>query len=159
MTSKDVKLLNEALEIEYEAISVYEAAISTGLFSEEVAKTAHAFQSHHGHHASKLKEAIHKLGGEPVKILPKEEYIKKVPEDKLKSQEGLLSYALKLEKIATIAFLQQVPELDDRYLGQVAASISGDEAMHWSVLRHALGLNPVPVSFIPVSLDEPIEGE
>jgi hypothetical protein len=33
-------------------------------------------------------------------------------------------------------------------LAGLAASIVGVEAMHWAVLRNALGEDPVPVSFI-----------
>ena len=32
--------------------------------------------------------------------------------------------------------------------GRVAASILGDEAMHWAVLRNALGEPPVPAAFM-----------
>ncbi len=33
-------------------------------------------------------------------------------------------------------------------LAKYAASILGDEAMHWAILRNALGENPVPAAFI-----------
>jgi hypothetical protein len=36
----------------------------------------------------------------------------------------------------------------DRNLAQVAASILGDEAMHWAVLRQVLGESPVPSAFM-----------
>jgi hypothetical protein len=46
------------------------------------------------------------------------------------------------------AYLAAVPTLADRELARAAASILGDEAMHWAVLRHALGENPVPAAFV-----------
>jgi hypothetical protein len=36
----------------------------------------------------------------------------------------------------------------DKDLAKAAASILGDETMHWAVLRNALGENPVPGAFI-----------
>ena len=46
------------------------------------------------------------------------------------------------------AYLGAVPILVDRELARVAASILGDEAMHWAVLRQSLGQNPVPTAFL-----------
>ncbi len=46
------------------------------------------------------------------------------------------------------AYLGAVPVFGDRSLAQVAASILGDEAMHWAVLRQALGEQPVPSAFM-----------
>jgi hypothetical protein len=41
-----------------------------------------------------------------------------------------------------------VPKFDDRELSRAAATILGDEAMHWAVLRNALGEAPVPAAFV-----------
>jgi hypothetical protein len=41
-----------------------------------------------------------------------------------------------------------VPLLGDRDLAKAVASILGDEAMHWAILRQTLGENPVPEPFI-----------
>lgn len=71
----------------------------------------------------------------------------------------MIKFAIKLEREAAILMLQAVGELEDRKLAMTAASISGDEAMHWAVLRQAIGLFPVPVSFIPFSLEEKYEVE
>ena len=35
-----------------------------------------------------------------------------------------------------------------KFLAKAAGSILGDEAMHWAVLRQALGENPVPEAFV-----------
>jgi len=154
MENNDVKLLNVALGLEQFAIAAYEIAAGTGLLSEETIKTAKLFQSHHGHHVAKLRETIEKLGGEPVKALSKEEYLKQMPIEKLADQEVIVRYALSLEKKATIAYLGTVKEFENREIAQATASISGDEAMHWAALRQALGMIPVHISFIPLSEDE-----
>ncbi len=56
--------------------------------------------------------------------------------------------AAELERGAVSAYLSAVPMFDDRELAGAAASILGDEAMHWTVLRNALGENPVPHAFV-----------
>ncbi|MGH6625639.1 MAG: sigma-70 family RNA polymerase sigma factor [Burkholderiaceae bacterium] len=40
------------------------------------------------------------------------------------------------------------PLFGNRELAKAAASILGDEAMHWAVLRQALGETPVPSAFV-----------
>ncbi|HKB84390.1 MAG TPA: ferritin-like domain-containing protein, partial [Burkholderiales bacterium] len=35
-----------------------------------------------------------------------------------------------------------------RDLSRAAASILGDEAMHWAILRQVLGEDPVPAAFV-----------
>ena len=41
-----------------------------------------------------------------------------------------------------------MPLFGERELAKAAASILGDEAMHWAVLRYALGEDPVPDAFV-----------
>ena len=45
-------------------------------------------------------------------------------------------------------YLGAVPVFDNRDLAKAAASILGDEAMHWAILRNALGDAPVPAAFM-----------
>ena len=60
----------------------------------------------------------------------------------------MLRFAAGLEKGAVSAYLGAVPLFAERELAKAAASILGDEAMHWAVLRQALGENPVPGAFV-----------
>ena len=53
-----------------------------------------------------------------------------------------------LEKGAVSAYLGAVPVFANRDLAKAAASILGDEAMHWAILRNALGEAPVPSAFV-----------
>jgi hypothetical protein len=46
------------------------------------------------------------------------------------------------------AYLGAVPVFGNRDLAKAAASILGDEAMHWAILRNALGETPVPAAFV-----------
>lgn len=148
-SNKDIDILNKGLEAERFAIAAYEIAAGTGLLSEGVIEVAKTFQSHHGQHAHKLHETIISLGGEPVKALPQEEYAKKMPPG-LIEERAIIHYALTLEKGAAITYLNVIPEIENSKIAQAAASILGDEAMHWATLRNALGLSPVHISFIPL---------
>ena len=56
--------------------------------------------------------------------------------------------AARLEQGAVSAYLGAVPLFGHRDLSKAAASILGDEAMHWAVLRQALGEAPVPSAFV-----------
>ena len=60
----------------------------------------------------------------------------------------MLKFAASLERGAVSAYLGAVPLFGNRDLAQAAASILGDEAMHWAVLRQALGEAPVPAAFM-----------
>ncbi|MDF3074440.1 MAG: hypothetical protein K0S54_2107 [Alphaproteobacteria bacterium] len=142
--NNDVAILNAALGAEQEAIAAYQLGAASGLLQKPVLDLAVQFQGHHKEHASALATTVKKLGGTPVEA--KKTY--SFPTQKLKSQEDVLAFAAELEKGAVSAYLGAVPILTDRELARVAASILGDEAMHWAVLRQALGQNPVPTAFL-----------
>ena len=142
--NNDVVILNAALGAEQEAIAAYQLGATSGLLQKPLLDLAVQFQGHHKEHAAALAATVTKLGGTPVEA-PKSYSF---PTQKLKSQADVLAFAAELEKGAVSAYLGAVPILTDRDLAKVAASILGDEAMHWAVLRHALGQNPVPTAFL-----------
>lgn len=143
-TNNDVTILNSALGAEQQAIAAYQLGAESGLLQKPVLDLAVQFQGHHKQHAEALAKTVQKLGGTPV--VPPRSY--SFPKDKLKTQNDVLAFAASLEKGAVSAYLGAVPILKDRELARVAASILGDEAMHWAVLRQALGQNPVPDAFV-----------
>jgi rubrerythrin len=140
----DLRILNTALGAEREAIAAYQLGAESGLLGSDVRKLAIGFQSHHKAHADALAATVRKLGG-AVAAEPADYAF---PVDKLQSQNDVLQFAAGLEKGAVSAYLGAVPLFADRQLAQVAASILGDEAMHWAVLRQALGQTPVPAAFM-----------
>ena len=91
-----------------------------------------------------LSRTISQLGGKPVEGKAKYAF----PTEKLKSQADVLRFAASLEKGAVTAYLGAVPAFGNRDLAKAAASILGDEAMHWAVLRQAVGEAPVPSAFV-----------
>ena len=140
----DARILNSALGAELEAIAAYQVGAESGLLQKPVLDLAVTFQSHHKEHAEVLAKTIAKLGGTPVSAKSKYTF----PTDTLKTQNDVLRFAANLEKGAVSAYLGAVPSFKDRELSKAAASILGDEAMHWAVLRQAVGEEPVPAAFV-----------
>ena len=140
----DVRILNTALGAELEAIAAYQVGAGSGLLQKPVLDLAVTFQGHHKEHAEVLAKTIEKLGGKAVKA--KDKYI--FPVETLKTQADVLRFAATLEKGAVSAYLGAVPVFGNRDLAKAAASILGDEAMHWAILRNAVGEIPVPAAFM-----------
>ena len=143
-TSADVRILNTALGAELEAIAAYQVGAESGLLQKPVLDLALTFQGHHKEHADLLSKTIATLGGKPVAAKAKYTF----PTDTLKTQADVLRFAATLEKGAVSAYLGAVPVFGNKDLAKAAASILGDEAMHWAILRNALGEAPVPSAFM-----------
>lgn len=140
----DLRILNTALGAELEAIAAYQVGAESGLLLKPVLELAVTFQGHHKQHAELLSKTISKLGGRPVSA--KEKYV--FPVETLKSQADVLRFAAALEKGAVSAYLGAIPIFGNRDLAKAAGSILGDEAMHWAILRNAVGDTPVPDAFV-----------
>jgi rubrerythrin len=142
--AEDLKILNGALAAEHQGIAAYEVGAKSGLLQKPVLDLAVQFQGHHKAHADLLTATIKQIGGQPVAARSQYDF----PVDQLKTQADVLRFAAGLEQGAVSAYLAAVPAFDNRDLAKAAASILGDEAMHWAVLRNALGDNPVPAAFV-----------
>jgi len=140
----DVAILNSALAAELEAIAAYGVGAGSGLLKGPVLQLATTFQGHHKQHADVLAGTVKKLGGTPNAAKANYSF----PVETLKTQTDVLRFAAGLEKGAVSAYLGAVPLFKDRELAKAAASILGDEAMHWAVLRQAIGEEPVPAAFV-----------
>jgi rubrerythrin len=142
--AQDVQILNTALGAELEAIAAYQLGAESKLLQADVLELALSFQGHHKEHADLLAKTVAKLGGNAVQAKPRYSF----PVDQLRSQADVLRFAAGLEQGAVSAYLGAVPLFGNRDLAKAAASILGDEAMHWAVLRQALGQAPVPTAFV-----------
>jgi len=140
----DLTILNTALGAEFQAIAAYQVGAESGLLEKSVLDLAVTFQGHHRQHAAVLADTIAKLGGKAVAAKAKYEF----PVASLKVQADVLRFAAGLEKDAVSAYLGAIPQFANRDLAKAAGSILGDEAMHWAVLRYALGEAPVPSAFV-----------
>ena len=145
---KDLELLNGSLNGEYFGIAAYQAALESGLLTEGVKPVALKFQSDHKAHAGRYRKEILDLKGTPIETKTWAQYAAAYPPPPLKTQEDVLRYAATLESGSASATLATVARFSSPRLAGLAASIVGVEAMHWAVLRNALGEDPVPVSFI-----------
>ncbi len=142
---QDTQILNTALGAELEAIAAYQLGAESKLLQKPALDLALTFQSHLQGTCRGACQDDPKLGGcKPV--LAKSNY--SFPGDKLKSQADVLRFAAGLEQGAVSAYLGAVPLFSERDLAKAAASILGDEAMHWAVLRQAVGEAPVPAAFM-----------
>ena len=140
----DARILNTALGAELEAIAAYQVGAESQLLEKPVLALAVSFQGHHKQHAELLAKTVEKLGGKPVAAKSKYDF----PVAQLKAQADVLKFAAQLEQGAVSAYLGAVPLFGNRDLAKAAASILGDEAMHWAVLRQALGQVAVPSAFM-----------
>jgi rubrerythrin len=138
----DVRILTNALAAEREAVAAYRFAGASGLLAPSMHELALHFGSQHQQHADALVKAIVQLGGTPRPAAKKFEF------PALTSEAEWLRFAAGLEQGAVSAYLGAVPAFASRDLAQAAASILGDEAMHWALLRHALGEPPAPAAFV-----------
>ena len=143
-TAGDAQILNTALGAELEAIAAYQLGAESKLLQKPALDLALTFQGHHKEHADLLAKTVEKLGGKPVAAKAKYNF----PVEQLKSQADVLKFAAKLEQGAVSAYLGAVPLFGNRDLAKAAASILGDEAMHWATLRQALGEVPVPSAYV-----------
>ena len=141
---QDVRILNTALGAEHEAVAAYQVGAESGLLEKAALDLAVQFQGQHKEHVELLAKTVAKLGGDPVAA--KATYA--FPVEKLGTQADVLRFAAGLEKGAVSAYLGAIPILGSGDLARAAASILGDEAMHWAVLRYVLGENPVPHAFV-----------
>lgn len=140
----DIVILNGALAAELQAIAAYGVGAGSGLLKADALKLAQTFRGHHQQHADVLRGAVSRLGGTPATAKDKYDF----PVEKLKTDIDVLRFAASLESGAVSAYLAAVPMFGDRDLAKAAASILGDEAMHWAVLRQAVGDEPVPAAFV-----------
>jgi rubrerythrin len=140
---QDIRILNTAISAEHEAVAAYQLGAESGLLVPDVVKIALKFQGHHKEHIDALSAAVLKLGGHAASAKANYNF----PVSKLKKQQDVLEFAAGLERGAVSAYAGAIPVFDNRDLSAAAASILADEAMHWAVLRHALGLDAVPGAF------------
>jgi hypothetical protein len=140
----DIDILNAAIAAEHNAIAAYGVGAGSGLLKGGVLTLATTFQGHHKQHVDVLSGVVTKLGGKPAAAKASYSF----PVETLKTQNDVLRFAANLEKGAVSAYLGAVPKFGDHELAKAAASILGDEAMHWAILRQAVGDDPVPAAFV-----------
>jgi rubrerythrin len=158
--ANDIKILNNALYYEHQAIWAYGFA-ATKLTQSNVGKAvlaiALANQSDHKAHRDTLASVVKQLGGTPVGA--KSEYLDTVKpylekgEGNLDSDVNIAKLALALEVDAAIAYTTEVAKLKTPALITAGASIGSTEASHATAIRYAfktlgVDLKVVPAAFV-----------
>ncbi|MEO8037179.1 MAG: ferritin-like domain-containing protein [Betaproteobacteria bacterium] len=139
-----MKILNGALRGEHQIVAGYQIGAERGLLQKSLTDMAVQFHGHHKAHVDLLMNSVKHLGGTPESAPQKFDF----PVDQMKSATDVLRFFAALEQSAVSAYLKAVPAFDNSDLAKAAASILGTDAMHWAVLRQALGDNPVPAAFV-----------
>lgn len=156
----DVKILNNALYYEHQAIWAYGFAagkLTDGEVGKAVLALALRNQADHKQHRDILAAAITSLGGTSVKTKSNYDlssYIKK-GEGNIDSDVNIAKLALALEVDAAIAYTLEAAKLRTPKLITVGASIGTTESAHAAAIRatfKALGVNIeiVPAAFVSV---------
>ncbi|HEY4340425.1 MAG TPA: ferritin-like domain-containing protein [Steroidobacteraceae bacterium] len=138
--SNDVSVMQVAMALEHEGIAAYRLAGGSGLLKPGTLKLAQVFMGHHEQHRDSLAALISKAGGKPVQPQSDDQYVKALNLGALKTEGDVVSLATKLEQGAASAYVGQVAALRDPKLAQLFCSLAADEAVHWTTLNNAQGL-------------------
>jgi rubrerythrin len=133
----DLQTLNAAIELENAGIKAYDDAAATKLLAPAVLSVALGFRADHVAHRDALAAAVRAGGATPSTKVAKIAY------PALATQTDVLKFAKVVEEQAASTYLSVIPDLVDRTLAQVAASILGVETTHVALLAEALGLQKV----------------
>ncbi|MBF2062857.1 MAG: ferritin-like domain-containing protein [Calothrix sp. C42_A2020_038] len=154
----DVKILNNALYYEHQAVWAYSFAAGK-LTNTNVGKAVLALalrnQADHKKHRDVLAAAVRSLGGTPVQAESSYDvssYIKK-GEGNIDNDVNIAKLALALEVDAAIAYTLEAAQLKTPKLITAGASIGTNESAHAAAIRatfRALGVNIeiVPAAFV-----------
>ena len=136
----DVNVLNSALDLEYQAVAAYTAALK--VLTGENLQVARTFLAQEREHAVRLSAAVKEIGGRPDAAR------KRYAFPRLRTQEDVLRFATRLENTAIAAYIDAIPKLNDPDMRATTASIAATEAEHLAVLNQALGLRAAPAPFV-----------
>lgn len=143
--SGDLGVLQTALALEHEGIAAYRIAGKSGLLSPGTLKLALTFMGHHQQHRDSLARLVMQLGGHPLEPKTDAQYIAELKLGALKSEGDVVALATTLERGAASAYIGQVSSLEDLKIARLFASLSADEAVHWTTLNNAAG-TPIPTA-------------
>lgn len=139
-SSKDVSVMQVALALEHEGIAAYRLAGGSGLLKPGTLKLAQVFMGHHEQHRDSLASLITAAGGKPVQPQSDDQYVKALNLGALKTEGDVVVLATRLEQGAASAYVGQVGALHDPKLAHLFSSLAADEAVHWTTLNNAQGL-------------------
>jgi hypothetical protein len=139
----DVGVIQTALALEHEGIAAYRLAGKSGLLSKGTLEVATIFMGHHEAHRDSLAKLVMQAGMKPVEPKSDAQYVDELKLAALKSEKDVVALATTLERGAASAYIGQISAIRDPKLANLFASISADEATHWTTLNAAGGA-PIP---------------
>jgi hypothetical protein len=139
----DVGVIQTALALEHEGIAAYRLAGKSGLLSKGTLEVATIFMGHHESHRDSLAKLVMQAGMKPVEPKSDAQYVADLKLGALKSEKDVVALATTLERGAASAYIGQINAIRDPKLANLFASISADEATHWTTLNAAGGA-PIP---------------
>ena len=135
----DVGVIQTALALEHEGIAAYRLAGKSGLLSKGTLEVALLFMGHHKAHRDSLAKLVMDAGMTPVEPKSDAQYVADLELASLKSEKDVVALATTLEHGAASAYIGQINAIRDPKLANLFASISADEALHWTTLNAAAG--------------------
>lgn len=138
--SADVMLLNQALDLEHEAIAAYTAGIP--LLDGRPKKAAQLFLTQELSHAGEMHGLVKQAGGRPSK--PRASYDLGRPSSAL----DVLRLLHEIERRELHLYLGTITQLSPGTVRAAVAAVLANDAQHVCVLRSALGLAPLPSPFV-----------
>jgi hypothetical protein len=138
----DIDSLNVAIALERAGIKAYADAASTGLLSKPVLVLAGRFVADHTAHRDALIGAVRAAGFTPT------DAIAPIVAPPLHTERDVLAFANVVEMKAASTYLSVIPDLKNRALAGVAASILGVETTHVALLAEALDTRVYATGFV-----------
>jgi rubrerythrin len=138
--SADAILLNQALDLEHEAIAAYTAGIP--LLDGRAKKAAQLFLTQELSHAGEMHGLVKQAGGRPNK--PKASYDLGRPGSAL----DVLRLLHAIEQRELRLYFGALTRLSPGSVRAAVAAVLANDAQHLSMLRSVLGLVPVPSAFV-----------
>ncbi|HEX7789838.1 MAG TPA: DUF4439 domain-containing protein [Afipia sp.] len=135
----DVGVIQTALALEHEGIAAYRIAGKSGLLSRGTLAVGLIFMGHHEAHRDSLAKLVSQAGAKPVEPKSDAQYVAELKLSELKSEKDVVALATTLEHGAASAYIGQINAIRDSKLANLFASISADEALHWTTLNAAGG--------------------
>jgi rubrerythrin len=152
----DLKILNNALYFEHQAIWAYSFAagkLTNTTVGKAVLAIALANQADHQQHRDLLATAVTQLGGTPVQAESSYDVSSYINngEGNIDSDVNIAKLALALEVDAAIAYTNEVAQLKTPQLITAGASIGSTESAHAAAIRAAFNALGVAIPVVPAA--------
>jgi hypothetical protein len=143
----DIKLLNNSLSLEFRTVSAYTAGIPH--LEGPIRRSAVQFLHQELSHMARLESLIRRAGGLPFGRQDSYSYGHRGPGGPPHSTpREVLLLLHSLEQTQLSAYLEAIPQLAPGPVRGDIAAILANQAQHISMLRSALGLDPVPYGLV-----------